>query len=790
MKRSAMTALLYRLGHLCARRRLLVLGLWLIVAVGLGAWTAHHHTETNDNVSLPGTGSQRAADVLNHDFAAAANGTNPIVLQAPAGTTISAPAQRAVVERVTAAYAHDPAVLSAVGPFDPGGAAQLSRDGRIATISLELRDGPTKLTDDAAQALLDVAQPARAAGFAVAAAGYLGNDLSAPGSGSSEAIGLLAAIVVLLLTFGTVVAMGLPILSALFGLAIGLGLITVLSRIVQVPSAAPALATMIGLGVGIDYALFVVTRHRAELATGLEPHEAAARATATAGGAIVFAGSTVVVALCSLLLTGIPLVGQLGVVAALTVLVAMVAAVTLLPAALALVGRRIDALPLPHHRTRDRRSERSVNFRSLGDQDSTLIGTQPGPTPPRSGRSARDAHQPTPAPAARGWSRWAHAVTAHPWRALVTAVVLLAILALPLRTLHLGQSDNGQLPRDTTARQAYDLLSEGFGPGTNGPLLIAARIKAQTATAPATLARLRAALAATPGVAAVSPPLLDARGDAALLTVTPTTAPSAPATATLVHRLRDDVIEPATRGTGVTAYVGGSTAGFIDLAHQISVHLPLVIAVVLALSFVLLLLAFRSILVPLKAVAMNLLSIGAAFGVVTFVFGHDWSSRLIGIDGTSPIVAFVPLMMFAILFGLSMDYEVFLMSHVREAWREHGDARGAVVDGLTATARVITSAALIMVAVFAAFLLDGNPTIKQFGLGMAAAIAVDATVIRCLLVPAILTLMGRRAWWLPRAIDRVAPPISIEGDAWFAERDALAAPLEAAAPEREPAPLA
>ncbi|MCW2951800.1 MAG: hypothetical protein JWQ48_970, partial [Conexibacter sp.] len=735
-----MTALLYRLGHLCARRRLVVLGAWLVVALALGGWAAGHHTETNDNVSLPGTDSQRAADVLTRDFPSAANGTNPIVLRAPTGSTLSTPAQRAVVERLTAAYAADPAVLSAIGPLASEGASQRSRDGTIGYISLALRDGPAQLTEAEAQRLLDIAAPARAAGFRVAAGGYLGGDLSLTAGGNSEAIGLLAAIVVLLLTFGTVVAMGLPILSALFGLGIGLGLIAVLSQVVQIPSAAPALATMIGLGVGIDYALFVVTRHRAQLAAGVPLHEAVARATATAGGAVVFAGSTVVIALCSLLLTGIPLVAELGVIAAIAVLVAILAAITLLPASLALAGKRIESLRLPLPTAR---------------------------------------HDAGP----RGWERWARAVVARPWAALVLALVLLAALALPLRDLQLGQSDSGQLPASTTARQAYGLLSEGFGPGTNGPLLVAVRVAPSSPArdAAAALARLRGALGAARGVAAVSPPFLDPDHGAALLTVLPTTAPSASATTQLVDRLRTHVIPLATRASGLTAYVGGGTAGYIDLGHQISEHLPLVIAVVLALSFVLLTLAFRSLLVPLKAVAMNLLSIGAAFGIVTYVFGHGWSSRLVGVEGTSPIVSFVPLMMFAILFGLSMDYEVFLMTHVRERWRATGDAQRAVVEGLAGTARVITSAALIMVCVFAAFLLDGNPTIKQFGLGMAAAVAVDATVVRCLLVPAILALLGRRAWWMPRRLERIAPPISIEGDAWFEQRDAAAAAAASAA---------
>jgi RND superfamily putative drug exporter len=726
-----MAGFLHRLGAFCARRRLLVLAAWLVVAVALGVLAKQVGTQTTDNVTLPGTDSQRAADVVETAFGdGLANGTNPIVLAAPHGAKLTDPRYRAEVERLVHAYERDRGVESVVDPLSAAGRPQLSRDARIGYVSLELRDSPTELTLDEAQRLLDLADAARRAGLHVAAGGYLGQDLSQPASGDSEALGLLAAVVILLMTFGTVVAMGMPLVVAIFGLGTGLSLIALLSQLVQVPSAAPDLATMIGLGVGIDYSLFVLTRHREQLAEGMDVRESIAQAVATAGAAVVFAGTTVTIALCSLLLARIPIVTQLGYVSAVAVLVAVAAAITLLPAALSLAGTRIDALRVPF----------------LGRRRVAA-----GKAAPAAGSAA---------PAAHGWARWAHAVTARPWPALLAGLLLIAVLAWPVRGLELGQSDTGQLPTDTTARQAYDLLSEGFGPGFNGPLLVAV----EHASAPG-LARLGSALASADGVASVSPPLPARHGDAALITVTPRTAPSAQATEDLVHRLRDETIPAATSGTTLTAYVGGATAGFIDLATGISDRLPLVIAVVLGLSFLLLLVAFRSVPVALKAVLMNLLSIGAAFGIVTFVFGHDWSSELLGIDGTSPIVSFVPLMMFAILFGLSMDYEVFLMSHVRERWLATGDAHRAVVEGLAGTARTITSAALIMVAVFCAFLLNGSPTIKQFGLGMAAAVAVDATIVRCLLVPAILALLGRRAWWMPR---------------WLGGRRAAGAPAPAA----------
>ncbi|MDO8211297.1 MMPL family transporter [Conexibacter sp. CPCC 206217] len=779
-----MTGFLYRLGGFCARHRKLVLIGWLVVAVGLGTLAGRLGTETNDNASLPGTGSQYAANVLDRDFSTGAqNGTNPIVLRAADGARLTDPAERAAVERLVAAYKRDPAVLSVISPLEPAGAAQLARDGRIGYLSLALRDGPTELTIDQAQALFDTAEAvAREHGLDVAAGGYLGADLSQPGSADSDAIGLLAAIIVLLFTFGTVVAMGLPILTAILGLGTGLSLITLATHVVQVPSTAPALATMIGLGVGIDYALFIVTRHREQLADGHEPQESVARAVATAGGAVVFAGGTVVIALCSLLLTGIPIVAQLGCIAAIAVVVAVAAAITLLPAALALVGPKIDALALPGRR------RHAVMHADAAIEQRPRLGESDDPDAPLPhAESAAAIVKPGM------WLRWAHFVADRPWPPLVVALVVIGALAWPLTTLELGQSDTGQLPRETTARQAYDLLAEGFGPGVNGPLLVAVELPgagADSASGAAgargaaaspfdarTAAQLRAlqdALARAPGVAAASPPLPSPRGDAALLTVTPRTAPSDEATERLVRELRAETIPGVLRESELKAFVGGQTAGFIDLSDEIGERLPLVIGIVLLLSFLLLTMAFRSLIVPLKAVVMNLLSIGAAFGIVSYVFSHDWSARLLGVDGAAPIVSFVPLMMFAILFGLSMDYEVFLMTRVRERWQATGDAHLSVVEGLAGTARVITAAALIMVSVFCAFLLNGNPTIKQFGLGMAAAVAVDATVIRCLLVPAVMSLLGPRAWWFPAKVARFVPRFSIEGEAWFEERAAKA----------------
>ena len=831
----------------------LVALVWTVAVVGAVVAITRVGQETNDNLTLPGTDSQAATDLLSDKFPKQANGSVPIVFRASAGDKLTDSRYEKPIKNVTKAYANDPAISKVVGPFDEQGESLLNKKKTIGFISLNLKDSPSELGLDEAERIIAIDQPLDKAGLNPAAGGYLGKEVSKPSTHVSEVVGLLAAVVILLFTFGTFVAMGMPILTAVVGLAIGMGIITLLSHTLELPSSAPALATMIGLGVGIDYALFIVTRHRSQLAGGMEPRESVARATTTSGGAVVFAGGTVIIALISLAAARIPLVTTLGFTASIVVVVAVLAAITLLPAVLGLLGTRINSLRLP---------------------------------------GMRIHHDERP----HGWARWAAFVGSHPWPALILGVVVLAVLALPVRALHLGQVDNGSMPTDTQTRESYDLMTEGFGVGSNGPMLVAVNLskpaqndqkqleevqnqqqqqeqqtiqqetakqqqqadqqiqqqaqqqqqqanqeiqqqaqqqqqqaettiqqqaqqtqsqenkkiaqqvqqqveqQAKTSSqgqqveqqeeflkskaSDPRLVSLRKDLQKTDGVDSVTLPLVNDKGDAAVLTVTPTTAPSALATEDLVNKLRDNVIPAATKGKNMSADVGGSTASYIDLAAEITDKLPLVIGIVLALSFLVLLLAFRSLLVPLKAVLMNALSILAAFGVVTYAFNHDWTARLIGLEGAVPIISFVPLMMFAVLFGLSMDYEVFLMTHVREEWKETGNPHEAVVHGLASTARVITSAAMIMVSVFLAFVINGDPTIKQFGLGMAAAVAVDATVVRCLLVPAIMSLLGEAGWWLPKWLDRALPNFSIEGEEFFDGLDRASA-----APERpEPVP--
>ena len=809
---SRMTGALFRVGGFCVRRRWLVLAAWLLIFAALAFWARALGPNVTDNLTLPGTDSKAASELLEQRFPSQANGTNPVMLRAPDGKQLDSSEYKKPIDDTVAALAKDPDVRRATSPLGKG-SGLLAKDKSIGYIALSLRPSPSELSLDDAERIVALADPARAAGLEVGFGGYLGQKVSKPETHLSEVIGLGMAVIVLLVTFGTVVAMGLPIFTAIVGLVCGLSIITLLSHVTDVPTVAPTLATMIGLGVGIDYALFIVTRHLEQRRDGIETRESIARSIASSGGAVVFAGCTVMVALLSLAVVGIPLVTTLGYTAALVVAVAVLAAVTLLPAVLGVVGDRIDRLPIPMpHRKADDRPH--------------------------------------------GWLRWGRFVAGHPLPCALVAIVVLAVLALPTLDIYLGQQDNGAMPESTDARRASDGLTAGFGPGTNGPLLVSVDMSKKPAKAdkaqldklaqqeqdekdkaktkaskqeqqleaegvppaeaqaqvqpaldkqldeiskkseaqrkkleqPATdkrLQDLKQDIAKTSGVAKVTEPLVSSDGKAAVLTATPTTDPSDRATADLVERLRDDTIPKATAGKDMTANVGGQTAGYVDLAEEIGSRLIITIAVVVGLSFLLLLLAFRSIVIPLTAGLMNLVSIAAAFGVVTAVFEKGWGAGLVGLDGEVPIVSFVPLMMFAILFGLSMDYEVFLMTHIREAWQRTHDNREAVIEGIGTTGRVITSAALIMVSVFFAFIINGDPTVKQFGVGMGVAVAVDATLVRCLLVPAVMVLAGRSNWWFPRVLDRTVPNFSIEGEEWFRARDRAAA-AEQVEPEQPP----
>jgi RND superfamily putative drug exporter len=782
-----MTGMLYGLAQFCVRRKFVVLVVWLVATIALVAVSHQLGDNTNDNLALPGTDSQAATDALAKSFPDQANGSSPIVLHAKSGKLTDAKNAEAV-DAAAAGVAKEPHVASVVNPLTPQGATALSKDKTTGYLSVTLGTSPGSLSEEEVQKIIDGADPAKTAGLEVETGGQLGQKVSKPATESSELIGIIAAMVILTLTFGTVVSMLLPILNAILGLLATLAIIRMLGHVATVPTVAPTLATMIGLGVGIDYALFIVTRHFRGMKDGLTVDESIARAAATSGGAVFFAGGTVTIALVSLAVAGIPLITTLGLMAAIAVVVAVLAALTLLPATLAITGPRINSL--------------------------------------------RVRHPPTDEQAHEGlWAKWAHEIARYPWVAGIAALAILIPLTIPLLSLSLGQQDVAALSTSTTARKAYDLLAKNFGPGINGPLIVAVSLgspaqapaatgssssqksaasgasssgkggsggssaatgatsaskSAQSQSDPRTadprLATLQKDISATPGVVAVTPAQIDKAGTSAFFNVVAAKGPAEEATSELVEKLRSSVIPSADKGTDMKADVGGSTAGYIDLASRISEKLPLQILVVILLSFVLLILAFRTAIIPAQAAVMNLLSIGASYGVLTAIFQYGWLAKAIGLSGSVPIVSYVPLFMFAVLFGLSMDYEVFLVSQIEEHVHAGEDNKSSVVSGLVTSARVITAAALIMVFVFGSFVLNGDPTIKQFGVGLAVAVVLDATVVRCLLVPALMLLMGKVNWWMPKWLQRIVPHVSIEGAEFFKERDALAQGGRAVAP--------
>jgi putative drug exporter of the RND superfamily len=713
---TTITGILYRLGRAAVRRRRLTVLAWGLVAVGVIALAQTAGGSLSDTFEIPGTESQRALDVLEEDFPSEAGTSAQIVFAVPedADRTLSDPAAARAVGAALADVAAQPDV-------DQVGELQRSPDDRIAYADVQYLRPAEDIRDAAYERLEATADAINEAGAVrMELGGDLPSDAADDAPEGQEVVGVIVAVIVLLVAFGSVIAMGLPIGLALVGLATSLSLITLVAALVDVHTVAPTLAAMIGLGVGIDYALFIVTRHREHLRVGMTVEEAAGRAIATSGAAVLFAGVTVIVAISGLAIAGITAITVMGLMAGLTVAVMVALALTLLPALLGFAGRRIDSWRVP--------------------------GTRGG----------------LPAPGRESlWHRWGRQVSAHPVRYLSAGMLVLGLLAAPFFSMRLGMTDNGTNPTSMTTRRAYDLLAEGFGPGFNGPLVLSVELDGATVD---DLAPLEAALAADAGVQAVSPIQPNDERTAAVLRVVPTSAPQDEATTDLVHRLRDHVIpEAMAHAPGAEVHVGGLTAMFIDLSDRISDRLVGFIGAVILLSVLLLTLAFRSVAVPLKAAVMNLLSIGAAYGVVVAGFQWGWLKGLFGLDETMPIVPYMPMMLFAILFGLSMDYEVFVLSRVREEYLRRRDNDAAVVEGIAGTARVITSAALIMISVFAAFVLGEDPIVKMFGVGLATAVLIDATIVRIVLVPATMRLLGDWNWWLPRWLDRRLPSLDVEG---------------------------
>ena len=718
-----MARFLHRLGGAAVRHRKLVLLLWATLALGLFGLSRTAGGELSDQFRIPGAESQKALDLMVEEFPEMAGVSAQVVFHAPDGTFDDA-ANAAVLEDTMAEIRALPAVGEAPDPLDIGA---VSADRTIAMAYVQYEVQAVDLPEGSYEHLLETLEDARGDGVQVELGGELVRYSERPETGTAEMIGIGAAVVILLMAFGSVIAGGMPIGLAVFGLATGFSAITIAAAFTDIASVAPILASMIGLGVGIDYALFIITRHRQHLAEGMTVEEAAARANATAGQAVVFAGGTVVIAICGLALVGIPFIATMGYAAAIVVAIMVVASVTLLPALLGFAGMKLASSSLPWAKKREAREA----------------------------RERAEGADPTGA-----WQRWGDHVARHPWKYLVASTLVLLVLALPLGSMRLGQTDAGDNPKDTSSRKAYDLVTEGFGPGANGPLRLAADLTGDEATDATAMRELVDGLRADEGVLFALDAEVNEAGTAAVVTVIPRSAPEAAETSSLVHRIRDQIAPAA----GATVYTGGLTATFIDVSDRVAERMPMFIGAIVGLSFLLLVLVFRSILVPLKAALMNLLSIGAAYGVVVAIFQWGWAKDLVGLESTVPIVAFVPMFMFAILFGLSMDYEVFLLSRVREEYLHSGDNTKSVTTGIATTARVIASAALIMISVFFGFVLGTDPIIKMMGVGLAVAVFLDATIVRLVLVPASMRLMGHANWWLPRWLDRILPNLDIEGD--------------------------
>ncbi|MFJ8163007.1 MMPL family transporter [Streptomyces sp. NPDC096136] len=708
-----MATFLYRLGRGAFRRRGLVALIWvaLLVAAGFGAATAA--APTSGSFSIPGTEAQKAFDLLDKKFPgmSADGATARIVVKAPAGAKVTDQGPKGEVEKLISGLKQGEGAAQVATVDDPYQMQAVSQDGSTTYITVKYKVSGMELKDVTRDALKDSGHDAQKAGLQV----EIGGDalMEAPETGSGEAIGILIAGIVLVITFGSLVAAGLPLLTALIGVGIGVSSITALANVLDLGSTTSTLAMMIGLAVGIDYALFIVSRYRVELAEGRERDEAAGRAAGTAGSAVVFAGLTVVIALVGLAVVNIPMLTKMGVAAAGTVVIAVFVALTLVPAILGFAGKKV----LP------------------AGKKSKLFGK---------GRPADAEAKPN------GGTRWARFVLRRPVMVLLIGVIGLGAIAVPASKLEMGLPDDGSKPVSTSQRKAYDMLSEGFGPGFNGPLMVV--VDGDKALADKTVDRIKG----LEGVVAVTPPHQNAAKDAAIISVIPKERPSSTETEDLVHTIR--------AGNGDDVFVTGATAMNIDFSQKMNDALLPYLALVVGLAFLLLMLVFRSILVPLKAALGFLLSVVAALGAVVAVFQWGWLGSVFGVEQTGPIMSMMPIFMVGVVFGLAMDYEVFLVTRMREAY-VHGERPGqAVVTGFQFSARVVVAAAVIMIAVFSGFLGASDAMVKMIGFGLAVAVLFDAFVVRMAIVPAVLALLGHKAWWLPAWLDRILPNVDVEGE--------------------------
>jgi RND superfamily putative drug exporter len=713
------------LAHWCYRHRRLVVLFW-VAALVITVLLAHSAgSRFSNSFTLPKTQSTDAIDLLQKASPNVAGDTEQIVFATTNGEKVTDPSVQADIEAMLAKVAKVPHVTTITSPYTPEGSHQISADGTTAFARVTFDEQSQYILTPLAKQLVNTATSASRPGLTVAVAGQVAEEADRPSFGG-VGIGVLFAGLVLLLVFGSLYAMALPLISALASLGTAVSLIELLSHVMKMPQFATQLVLLIGLGVGVDYALFIVTRHRQSLMRGMDTEEAVVTAVNTSGRAVLFAGIIVCIALLGMFALGVTLLYGLAIAAAIGVALTMIAALTLLPAMLGFIGpRRILS-----KKQRTRLDQGPV----VGETVSTGF-----------------------------WLRWANVVQRRPVVPAVLALIVIVVLALPFFSLRLGSADQGNDPVGTTTRTAYDMLANGFGPGFNGPLQLVGEVR--TPAQGQALDQLVADIKTQPGVASVAPTILIPAQDGsqtALVEVYPTTSPQSAATVDLIDHLRTSTIPAATSGTGLTIYVGGTTAIFADFASVLGQKLPLFIGLVVVLSFLLLALVFRSLLIPAISAVMNLLSIGAAFGILVAVFQWGWAGSLFGVNRPGPIEAFLPVMLFAILFGLSMDYQVFLVTRIHEEWLKTGDNSLAVRNGLAGTGKTITAAALIMILVFGSFILGGERVIKEFGLGLAAGILVDALIIRMAIVPSVLTLTGRANWWFPGWLDRMLPNVGFE----------------------------
>ncbi|NEC74112.1 MMPL family transporter [Streptomyces rochei] len=725
------------LARWCVRRRLVTVLLWLLAFGGVAAAAGVAGSAYSNDYGVPGTDSDRASRLLASGFPGLGGDSDTIVWHTPTDTVRATGVEQAMT-RTLDRIADLPGVASVTNPYDDADAPRISEDARTAYATVTFEDASQDIDPAQARAVVDTAKAAGTDGLQVELGGGAVALTETPEGHLAEAVGVAVAAVVLFLAFGSLAASLLPIATALVSVGTAYAGITLLGHAMTVADFAPMLGTLIGLGVGIDYALFIVTRHRRGLKRGLTVAEAAENAVATTGRAVVFAGATVCIALLGMLILRLSFLNGVAVAASLTVVLTVAASVTLLPALLSYIGPRALS-----RRERRRLAE----------------------------------HGPEPELPTGFAARWSAFVERHPKLLGALALVVITVLALPTLGLRLGTSDQGNDPQGSTTRLAYDLLADGFGPGVNGPLTLVTEVGG--AEDRLALDNLDASLRTTEGVASVTPVSYNSAGDTAYLTVVPESSPQSPQTSELVERLRAEVLPRAETGTALDVHVGGVTAGYDDFADVIVGKLPLFVGVVVGLGCLLLLLAFRSIGIPVKAAAMNVAAVAASFGIVVAIFQWGWGSELLGLGSAGPIEPFLPVIMVSVLFGLSMDYQVFLVSRMYEEWLETGDNRRAVRVGLAETSRVINSAAVIMISVFLAFVLSGDRVIAMFGIALAAAVALDAFVLRTLLVPALMHLLGGANWWLPRRLDKLLPRISIEPPECRAAHERLAAATDA-----------